>query len=311
MKFFTNKSVVQKIIIAIVIIIVCNFSIPTRVQADVGGILMSPVVAFVTVIVDGIYNLLEWAMLGETNLFMKEATDKVYMDGEAKTSIDISQDIGSDLKFDGEVWGIGSYGVPVMQYTPEEIFSNRVPALDINFINPSVTGGNEDKHIAAKIQDVVASWYVAIRTVCVVGLLSALLYIGIRMMLTSIAADRAKYKQMLMDWVIGVCLVFTLHYIMSFALAMSETITSLISSDLGKTITVHVPDGYSFNTNLMGFVRFMVQCTDFQQKITFLVLYIMLVIYDVRFTWVYLKRVVNMAFLTLFAPFVALTYPID
>ena len=37
----------------------------------------------------------------------------------------------------------------------------------------------------------------------------------------------------------------------------------------------------------------------------------MLIIYTIRFTWTYLKRVVNMAFLTLIAPVVALTYPID
>ena len=98
MKFLSNKNIIQKIIISIVIIIVCNFSIPMSVQADVGGILMSPLVSVVTVIFDGIYNLMEWAMLGETNLFIKESTGDVQLEGEVATSIDIETDIGSRFK---------------------------------------------------------------------------------------------------------------------------------------------------------------------------------------------------------------------
>ncbi|MCI8482289.1 MAG: hypothetical protein HFJ27_04345 [Clostridia bacterium] len=311
MKFFTKKSVIRKIIIAIVIVMSFNFSIPQTVQADAGGIFVSPLVALVTVIFDSIQHVLEWSMLGESRSFLKQKGSS--KEGAATAVIDISKlsGDGKTLKFDGEIWGMGDYGIPVISYTPEEIFSNRVPALDINFINPSVSGGKEEKHIAAQIQDIIASWYVAIRTLAVVGLLSVLVYLGIRMMLTGIAADRAKYKKMLMDWIVAVCIVFMLHYIMSFALTMSETVTAMLSSDLGKTVTVNVPDGTTFNTNLMGFVRFMIQCTDLEQKLTFLALYIILVIYSVRFTWVYLKRVVNMAFLTLIAPVVALTYPID
>lgn len=67
----------------------------------------------------------------------------------------------------------------------------------------------------------------------------------------------------------------------------------------------------AFQTNLMNYVRFMIQADNGYTKLGFLGLYIMLVIYSIRFTWVYLKRVINMAFLTLIAPMVALTYPID
>lgn len=40
-------------------------------------------------------------------------------------------------------------------------------------------------------------------------------------------------------------------------------------------------------------------------------MYIVVVIYMVIFTWQYLKRVLYMAFLTMIAPLVAITYPID
>ena len=122
-----------------------------------------------------------------------------------------------------------------------------------------------------------------------VGLLSVLVYLGIRMLLSSIAADRAKYKQMLMDWVIAMCLLFTLHFIMSFALTMVETVTAMLAAGEDNTsITVYATNvqGYlisnhavKFETNLMSYVRFMIQAGDLSTKLGFVGLYIMLVIY--------------------------------
>ena len=42
-KLFTNKNFIQKVIIAIVIMLLFTFSVPTRVQADPGGVLLGPI----------------------------------------------------------------------------------------------------------------------------------------------------------------------------------------------------------------------------------------------------------------------------
>lgn len=323
MKFLTNQKVVQKILIALIMVILFSFSIPKPVQADWGGTLASPVISLVAAIADGFQHLIEWAMLGEKSNFMKPwDTDTVEREEGDIPKDAASVTIEDDL--DGSFIGLDSVNIPVITYTPEEIFSNRVPALDVNFIKPSVIetevpeGGT--RNIAKQIQSIIAGWYNAIRSLAIVGLLSVLVYLGIRMLMTSIAADKAKYKKMMVDWLVAMCLVLVLHYIMAFALTMTETITSMLAPDLGKTILVKfdgdvkVGDNRSktpFYTNLMGYVRLMIQATDLNNKIAFLALYIMLVIYNVRFTWTYLKRVLTMAFLTLIAPIVALTYPID
>lgn len=311
MKKFTNRRVSQKIIIVLLTVLMLNFSIPKPVNA-VGGVLMSPIVTLVTTVLDQIQHLLELAMLGETSSFMKDRGSGEYEEGkEDGIKVDIS-DMNKYGQIEGSLWGFDAVNIPKIQYTPEEIFANRVPALDINFINPSVTTGNEtwdkDHNIAIQLQSVISSWYVAIRTLALVGLLSVLIYLGIRILLTSVAADRAKYKKMIIDWLVAVCLLFMLHYIMSFALTISEVITSLISTRDGRTISV-TGQGFNFSANLMSFVRFMIQSKE--KGLIYFLLYIMLIVYTVRFTWTYLKRVVNMAFLTLIAPFVALTYPID
>lgn len=312
MKFFTNRSKLKKILIVTLTVILLTFSVPKPVNADFGGVLVSPITALVTAVVDAGQWILEWMMIGRPNYFMDQTLDEVTpsatLPGEA--IIEVTQ------KIDGSFLGIDAANIPDITYTPENIFANRIPALDINFINPSVKTDDSywdaDHNIAMKLQPTIASWYVAIRTLALVGLLSVLVYLGIRMLLTSIAADKAKYKKMLMDWLVAVCLLFVLHYIMSFALTMSEVVTSMIKPSEDNTVSVYVEqENKVFDMSLMNYVRFMIQCTDFREKIAFLFLYIMLMFYTIRFTWIYLKRVVSMAFLTLIAPVIALTYPID
>lgn len=311
MKFFTNRSIVQKIVIVILTILLLTFSVPKPVNA-VSNILLSPIITLSTSLLDSIQHLLEWAMLGETTNFMRDIDDPYYnRASDDNKSYTVTLGAG---EIDGSLWGRDDVNVPVIQYTPEEIFSNRVPMLDVNFINPSVLTGDPDvddtRNTAKVLQPIIASWYVAIRTLALVGLLSVLVYLGIRMLLTSVAADKAKYKKMIMDWVVAICLLFALHYIMSFALTMSEVVTSMIANPNGGSISVYF-DGGNFSGNLMSYVRFMIQSTDTMTGLGFFFLYLMLIIYSIRFTWVYLKRVVNMAFLTLIAPLVALSYPID
>ena len=47
------------------------------------------------------------------------------------------------------------------------------------------------------------------------------------------------------------------------------------------------------------------------QQVGFLLIYIILIVFTTMFAFRYMKRVIYIAFLTLMAPLVALTYPID
>lgn len=313
MKNFTNRSKLKKVLIVILTVMLLTFSVPKPVNAA-GGILLGPITALCTTLVDSIQHILERFMLGETSPFMKDLNDVDYYNDKPGGGATVDLD-AQGTEIGGAWWGdITGTEIPVIQYTPEEIFSNRVPSLDVNFIKPSVTTGNQnwdnEHNIAIKLRPVIASWYIAMRTMALVGLLSVLVYLGIRMLLTGIAADKAKYKKMLMDWLVAMCLLFALHYIMSFALTMSEVVTSMIANTSTGTITVSF-DGHIFTGNLMSYVRFMIQAKDTATSIGFFLLYLMLMFYTIKFTWTYLKRVVNMAFLTLIAPLVAVTYPID
>lgn len=323
MKKFTKMNFRQKIIIILaIVILISNFIVPTYSYADIGGVIMDPVVDFVCGIGDAIINVLQVCLMGDgvgvkdfsigDGGFLQSAEnfndwDSSINSGNADETIDpLDEKKGFNRTL---ITGkVEDYYVPVAIYSPEQIFTGSVPGLDINFISPSST---EDVNIAHNLQNTIASWYVALRNLSAVGLMCVLVYVGIRMLLSSTAGDKAKYKQMFMDWLIALCLVFFLHYIMSFVLTLVESITQALSGDGTETYTIYVEGKGGLKTNLLGAARFKTQYNNFGSKMAYFIMYLALVFYTLRFTWFYLKRVLMMAFLTMIAPLVALTYPID
>lgn len=89
--------------------------------------------------------------------------------------------------------------------------------------------------IAYELKDIIASWYVSIRNIVIVGMMSVLVYIGIRILISSTSNDKAKYKQFLIDWIVAICLVFVMHYIMAFSNTIVNKIIKVINSTAGDT----------------------------------------------------------------------------
>ena len=271
MKIFTNKKVVQKVIIAILIVLSFNFIVPNYSRADFGGVLMGPIIDFLAGVGDVVLSALQyWMYDGEISVgsavggalgavgtlinpfdsFLLMRSSKDFESQLAKYGMTADGDVDitiDDTQFDKGwlgwlPWGIADkdYGVPIIKYTPEAIFSNQVPALDVNFINPKDWGDeNKNEHsITQDLHSTIASWYIALRNLALVILLSVLLYVGIRMVISSTASDKAKYKQMIVDWLVAVCILFFLHYIMSFILSVTEIITDGISTSSSITVQV-------------------------------------------------------------------------
>lgn len=267
---------------------------------------------------------------------------------------------------------------------------------------------------ARLLQPVISSWYTTLRNIALVALLSILVYIGIRITLSSVASDKAKYKQMLGDWVVALCLIFLMHYIMAFAVSINEKIIDAISSitvsssaskkansinnstaltnEKGEEISEYTTAGTTDSAKVKEQLKnagdenetedagvelflitdkddvklawktlvgdegenskfysyfdgtdensvttlawpandFMTQARIYGQMIEvdkdgketnanqtavvragYNIIYVVLVIYTIIFCFTYLKRVIYMAFLTIIAPLVAITYPID
>lgn len=340
----------QKIIATIMILITCTFAVPNFSQADFGGKLFSPVVNLFAALGDVVIGALQHWMLGTSSLWSASLRyddpnvtnmTTAILEENSSGSLTTVTVAGKNLDrgwvpFDGDYDDIA---VPNIIYSPELIFSNLVPALDINFLNPDDSrykpvevGTDVPISTGSALHEVVAAWYTAFRNIALVGLLSVLVYVGIRIVISSSAGEKAQYKERITDWLVALCLLFVMQYIMSFTINITQQITTIFSGS--QTIDVLVQDSkvvssadasseedsstnttknvdFAFTTNLMGYMRFMVYLDDLLEKCAYLIIYLVLVVYTVMFTFIYLKRVLYMAFFTMIAPMVALTYPLD
>lgn len=277
-----------------------------------------------------------------------------------------------------------TFKLPIFLLTPEAMFANEVPLLDVNFFSETrdglITDADGNKYIetitqtgqkikmkstAIELRPVISKWYFALRNLAIVALLSILVYIGIRILISSSADDKAKYKQRMVDWLVAMCLLFFMHYIMAFAVKMTEEITKAVNSvndpyyitfgdsdsklkdykyeagsgdsegenifnvsdGLGKTlhdnnIITDYNGKYIFMwpTNLTGKARIELQLEPTEdlteddiemRQFGYTVIYLALVMYTILFLFRYLKRVMMLAFLTIIAPLMAMTYPLD
>lgn len=336
MKKKLYKKITQKTITIIsLLIITINFVLPTKSQADVGGVLATPITTFALMLLDTIEGGLQYFFLGgpistatvtfDADEYLKIAKQFKLSENKSNKKVqDIVDDYQSWHSFNFKGTDEAGWDYVVTKFSPAEIFSNQIPMFSINFINPPKAGSGQ-KTIASELQDSIASWYKALRMLALVGMLSMLVYVGIRIMLSSTASDKAKYKNMIMDWLIAICLLFFLHYIMEFTIVLTDSVTSMISSvggDFEVELKKEKSDGTlkdaktdlgkePYVTNLMGLCRMRAQNKNLAPKLIYIIIYGMLVGYTVMFTFAYLKRVLMMAFLTVISPVVVLTYPID
>ncbi|MCI8397179.1 MAG: hypothetical protein HFJ52_06085 [Clostridia bacterium] len=230
MKKFTSKNIFEKFIFAIVCVILLNFCIAPNVQAEggtsFGGKMMSIMRDFTTAVADVAASVVQLGMTGEWSYAVADR-------GNVTTS-------GHDY------WIKESeFRYPMLQISPEVIFANKVQLLDANFISSQTTDSSkyliEAKNTApiSTLRRIVASWHVTLRTIAVVGLLSVLIYIGIRIIISSTAQDKAKYKQRLVDWVIAFCLLFFMHYIMAAVVTVVDRVNAMLSDDVIKGISLN------------------------------------------------------------------------
>ena len=131
MKFFSKKKNIQKIIIALVVLILFNFIVPTYSNADAAGVLSTPIVALLATICDSINCLMANFMVGGLNWLEvypdvnKSAAQNIIDENPYDPNLSTVVILKSDLN--------GSYGIPNLTYTPGLIFSGDVKSLDVNF----------------------------------------------------------------------------------------------------------------------------------------------------------------------------------
>ena len=181
-------------------------------------------------------------------------------------------------------------------FTIENLVYGNYPIFSINFFNLS----DSSNKAIQQIKEQIAGWYYGLRIIAIMASLAILVFAAIKMVLSTVTADKVKYKKMITDWGASLLLLFVLHYFMMIAINISDTIVSLLKQVQGVT---------NFEVGLYN--RIMLQDASGWDKLAMVLMEGVLTYTQVKFLIIYFKRVVVAAFLIMIAPIITITYPID
>lgn len=219
----------KKIIISIMCVITLIFAMPVKSEAGI-------VADFVNLLL-GIPDAIMWGM------------NQLIAKTDASTSVDMDfKDWGGQgyiYNFEVtpyKIFSTGSYKEEKDPDTGEVLYyETDLGLFDANFFS--------DKEIQSKtivssniLKYAIGNIYKYLRNLCMVLMMLVLLYIGIKIIISSSSQQQSKYKQMLTDWLVGMCLLMMMHYIMSFLMNINSTIVKMLSNEEGDSYYMGLSD---------------------------------------------------------------------
>ena len=194
--------------------------------------------------------------------------------------------------------------------TLEKIVYNQVPILDVDVFNGNQAGGETiaSGSFVMIIRNLVATLYMALRNVALIGMLIALIYLGIRLVTATIGEQKAEYRKKLTSWTVAFIIVFVMHYFLIGVMKINE-ITVNICSNLGKNLVSAVSGGEYFDLSLA--MRDLTYDMAFSKSALAMVLYFVMIFYMLKFLVIYFKRLFITSILIIIGPLLAIKNAID
>lgn len=221
------------------------------------------------------------------------------------------------------VVGMLTHSSNIFPWADLSIF-NGMAILDINFLNPAK--GSMFMDINGDFTAIGTS----IRNIYFTGLSIALGFLGIivaimaiRLAVSSIASEKAKYKEAIVHWITALVLIFGMHYILSFVFYLNEQLVEVASGlvqdilkDNSSKLSFLERDGAGIDTTssvtLLG-EYFKNESMDFGESnkfgvnsFTYALLYAIFVVQSLMIFWSYCKRFFYVLILSLISPFVVI-----
>lgn len=190
-------------------------------------------------------------------------------------------------------------------FTIQDLLLGKYNLFHINLFDvDNITGPYADT--IKNISNSVSVWYISIRNLAIIGAAIVLVYVGIRMAISTVAEDKAKYKMMLKSWFIGLILLFFLHYIVIILMNVSEWLIEFASKSMQPGT---VADGMETEIISNSFKN--IWESSALDKVFYIIIYFMMVYYQLKFFIMYIMRVFKISFLIMISPLICVTYPID
>ena len=126
-------------------------------------------------------------------------------------------------------------GEPSFPWADRIIF-NAVSLLDVNFFNPSNGSFFKQADDDTPVAKIVRSTYFTVLAICIAFLTIVVAIAAVRMALTALASEKAKYKEAITKWMFSIILIFLMHNLMAFIFYVNEGLVEVASSILVKSL---------------------------------------------------------------------------
>lgn len=191
----------------------------------------------------------------------------------------------------------GEYSTtPEDTLTVQSLVFDRIELLNANYF---AYNANTNNYV---IKESIKNWYSGVRTIAIIASIVILIYMGVRMAISSLASDKAKYKKMFFDWLTSFIMIFVLHIIIIFMSNLSTSITYMLTENAGAL---------TLETKIMEYRMEEISTAVGWDSITQTIIYFVLVFYQARFFIMYVKRFFTIGFLIVISPLITVTYAID
>lgn len=233
--------------------------------------------------------------------------------------------------------------------TVESIFFNQVPILDANFFNFETAGGyslrlkkeensaidnilqngsNQDdseqteetpidkENVVYQLRKNLATWYVLVRNLSIAVMLFILLYLGIRLAITSSSEKKANYKKLLVSWCIGLCVVFFIHLFMYMVFQINDILVGICDGWSKSAAHEEVSEllqksASNQELNLYDAIRIKAYAFNWREGVPGTIIYIFLIYLLFRFLVIYLKRYFTIYILAISGSFMGVKYALE
>ena len=307
MNMYTNTKKSKKFILVLVLILLFTFCYPKQVRAVNASDFIANISSFFFMLEKGIINFLNDTFCDEEHEFrLTDSTNSQVL----FTPENIIR--GKFLLFDANIF---------KNITDGDYYDRFEWLIGSDYVD-NMIGDDFPEGAKETLRNTIAGWYYSLRNFAIVALLSVLVYVGIRMITSTLSQDKAKYKIMFKDWIIALCLLMVMHYIMIGILNATDMITKAIGvSGEGGTLTANImlliqninEDGNSDRTCGRDDCRYEDGINHYYVSDAFAqeILLMGIILLTFIFAWKYLKREFTIIFLILLGPISCITYPID
>lgn len=210
----------KKMIISVLCVVLIFGSMPAKSKAG-------PFQDFIEVIL-----YIPDAVMILVNKYIGEISGDTYMKVNLKGLHITTADEGRIYNFTVSPYEIITNGQEV-KYTDKngaEKTRLNLPILNADFFHVDSSTATTDQTKSNEIlRPAIGNVYKNLRNFCMILMMLVLLYIGIKIMISASAEQQSKYKKNLVDWLVGFCLLFIMHYFMVFIMSANNMVTNMLA----------------------------------------------------------------------------------